>query len=96
MHGGRDVGDAEAQADRRVVGASYATEKRYVEYFDPELKSLAAGLAKALGKGQAVSILDSSDDEKKLLTDAATAVQALDPTSADFLTQLNTALAPLA
>jgi hypothetical protein len=37
-----------------------------------------------------------SDDQKKLVTDAATAVQALDPTSADFLSQLNTALAPLA
>ncbi len=53
--------------DRRVIGASYATEKRYAEYFDPELKDLAAGLAKALGGGMSISIVGSSDDEQKLL-----------------------------
>jgi dipeptidyl aminopeptidase/acylaminoacyl peptidase len=53
--------------NQRVVGASYATEKRVVEYFDPELKALSANLAKALGNGLDVDIIDSTADEKKLL-----------------------------
>ena len=36
--------------DDRVVGASYATERRTVEYFDPELKKLSAALGKALNR----------------------------------------------
>lgn len=52
---------------QRVVGASYATEKRLVEYFDPELKLLAAGLSQALGAGKQVSIIDATADESKLL-----------------------------
>jgi dipeptidyl aminopeptidase/acylaminoacyl peptidase len=53
--------------NQRVVGASYATEKRTVEYFDPELKALSANLAKALGNGLQVYIVDSTRDENKLL-----------------------------
>jgi dienelactone hydrolase len=53
--------------DQRVVGASYATEKRTVEYFDPELKALAANLTKALGNGLQVFIVDATRDEAKLL-----------------------------
>ena len=52
---------------QRVVGASYATEKRLVEYFDPELKLLAAGLSRALGAGKQVSIIDATADESKML-----------------------------
>ncbi len=51
---------------QRVVGATYATEKRYVEYFDPELRKLSAALGKALG-GKQISIIDASSDEGKLL-----------------------------
>ncbi len=51
---------------QRVVGASYATEKRVVEYFDPELKALAPALGAALG-GKPVAIVDSTIDEGKLL-----------------------------
>lgn len=58
--------------NRRLVGASYATEKRHVEYFDPELKALSAKLAKALGLDGEVSIVDSSADEQKLLIFAGT------------------------
>jgi dipeptidyl aminopeptidase/acylaminoacyl peptidase len=53
--------------NQRVVGASYATEKRVVEYFDPELKALSVNLAKALGNDMQVYIADSTRDEKKLL-----------------------------
>lgn len=56
--------------NRRIVGASYATEKRTVEYFDPELKALSANLAKALGGEVQVDIWDATRDEKKLLIHA--------------------------
>ena len=51
----------------RVVGASYATERRTVDYFDPQLKSLSAALHKALPGNPAVYFVDSSADEAKLL-----------------------------
>ena len=53
--------------DRRVVGASYATERREVEYFDPELKKLSAALGKALPAGQSIGVVDASTGEKRLL-----------------------------
>jgi dipeptidyl aminopeptidase/acylaminoacyl peptidase len=53
--------------NQRIVGASYATEKRTVEYFDPDLRKLAAGLSRALGAGKQVSIIDATSDEGKLL-----------------------------
>jgi dipeptidyl aminopeptidase/acylaminoacyl peptidase len=53
--------------DRRVVGASYATERRMIEYFDPELKSLSAALSKALPGKPNVDFIDASADEAKLL-----------------------------
>ena len=51
----------------RVVGASYATEKRLVEYFDPDLDKLASGMAAALPGKPLVSIVDASEDESKIL-----------------------------
>jgi dipeptidyl aminopeptidase/acylaminoacyl peptidase len=53
--------------DQRVVGASYATEKRTVEYFDTELGKLTASLGKALGEGKQLSIVDATAGETKLL-----------------------------
>jgi dipeptidyl aminopeptidase/acylaminoacyl peptidase len=68
---GRDDADVDGYLtigrDNRLIGASYATEKRHVEYFDPELKQLAADLGKALGGGMQIDILDSTTDEKKLV-----------------------------
>jgi len=52
---------------RRVVGASYATDRRQTEFFDPELKKLAAGLSRALPGLPLVTFVDSSADESKLL-----------------------------
>lgn len=51
----------------RVVGVSYAKEKRIGEYFDPGLDSLASALAKALGGTKSINFVDSSQDESKLL-----------------------------
>ena len=53
--------------DERVVGASYATERRITEFFDPELKKLGAALGKALPGKPAISFVDASADENKLL-----------------------------
>lgn len=52
---------------RRPVGATFATEKREAVYFDPQLKSLAASLAKSLPNLPLVHFVDSSVDESRLL-----------------------------
>lgn len=68
---GRDNADVDdllrIGRSQRVIGASYATERRETEYFDPEIKRLAASLGRALGGGRTVDIVDSSADESKLL-----------------------------
>jgi dipeptidyl aminopeptidase/acylaminoacyl peptidase len=56
---------------QRVVGVSYATEKRSIEYFDPELKRLANGLAQALPNTPLINFAGASADESKLLIIAA-------------------------
>lgn len=53
--------------NRRVVGVSYATERRETEYFDPEIERLTARLQKALPGSPAVDIVDASSDEQRLL-----------------------------
>lgn len=52
---------------RRVVGVSYATEKRAVEYFDEELASLAKALGQALPKQPLINFAGASSDESKLI-----------------------------
>ena len=51
----------------RVVGVTYATEKREAAYFDKELAGLAAALGKALPGLPLIRFQDSSADESKLL-----------------------------
>ena len=51
---------------RRVVGASYATERRHVEFFDPALKAMAAALSKALNQ-PTIRFVDASQDGNRLL-----------------------------
>lgn len=53
--------------NKRVVGASYATERRAIDYFDPKLKTLSVALSKALPGNPNVDIIDASQDESKLL-----------------------------
>jgi len=60
-------GVARIGRSRRPVGAVYTTEKGEVEYFDPELKKLAASLAKSMPELPQVRFADSSADETKLL-----------------------------
>jgi acetyl esterase/lipase len=59
----------------RVVGASYATEKRQISYFDPALAKLAADLGKALPEKPLVNIVGASADEQKLLLIASSDTQ---------------------
>jgi dipeptidyl aminopeptidase/acylaminoacyl peptidase len=61
--------DAVVTIGRRhhVVGVSYVTEKRTTVYLDPQIKALAASLAKALPNQPIVHVVDSSSDETRLL-----------------------------
>lgn len=52
---------------RRIVGASFATDKRHVEFFDPQIRALVQSLGKALPGLPLVSIVDASSDESRLL-----------------------------
>jgi dipeptidyl aminopeptidase/acylaminoacyl peptidase len=51
----------------RVVGVTYATEKREAAYFDKNLAALGRSLSKALPGLPLVRFMDSSVDESKLL-----------------------------
>ncbi|KQM17560.1 peptidase S9 [Novosphingobium sp. Leaf2] len=52
---------------RRVVGASYATDRRVAEYFDPVLNKLSQALMKVLPGAPAISFIDASADENKIV-----------------------------
>lgn len=52
---------------RRVVGVSYATDRREAEFFDPELRKLRTALGKALPGAPLIEFVDASADERKLL-----------------------------
>jgi dipeptidyl aminopeptidase/acylaminoacyl peptidase len=51
----------------RVVGASFATDRRQTVIFDPPLKAIAAALSRALPNQPIVSIVDASANEEKLI-----------------------------
>ena len=51
----------------RVVGVTYATEKREAAYFDKNLAALGSSLSKALPGLPLIRFMDSSVDESKLL-----------------------------
>lgn len=52
---------------RRVVGATFVTDRRESEFFDPELRKLRAALGKALPGQPLVTFVDASADESALL-----------------------------
>jgi acetyl esterase/lipase len=56
---------------QRVVGATYATERRMIAYFDPVIEKLKASLGKALPKTPIIAIADASEDENRLLVHAS-------------------------
>jgi dipeptidyl aminopeptidase/acylaminoacyl peptidase len=51
----------------RVIGATYATDRRRVEYFDPAYKELERQLIQALPKLPLIRFISASADEKILL-----------------------------
>ena len=53
--------------DSRIIGVSYAEEKRNTVYFDPQFAKLTASLSKALPNLPIIEVLASSSDEKKLV-----------------------------
>jgi dipeptidyl aminopeptidase/acylaminoacyl peptidase len=53
--------------ERRVVGASYATERRERVFFDSEFAALSRSLGKALPGAPIVGVVDASEGEKQLL-----------------------------
>lgn len=55
----------------RVIGATYATERRHVEYFDPDYKRLHGMLAKALPKQPLIDFMSASADEQVLVVHAS-------------------------
>ena len=51
----------------RVVGATFATDRRQVIYFDPQLRQIAEQLRRALPNLPLIEFIDSSEDEQRLL-----------------------------
>jgi dipeptidyl aminopeptidase/acylaminoacyl peptidase len=58
----------------RVIGASYATDRRYVQYFDPDYSKLHEMLVKAVPKQPQIDFMSASGDEKTLVVHAASDV----------------------
>lgn len=56
---------------QKVIGYTFVEEKRETVYFDPEFKTLAASLSKAIPNLPLVEFVDSSRDGRKLLILAA-------------------------
>ncbi len=61
---------------RRVVGVSFAAEKRVVQYLDEELAELASSLGEALPNQPLISIVSASSDENRLLIIASSDTDA--------------------
>jgi len=55
----------------RIIGASYATDKPHVEYFDPTYKALAAAFSRAVPHLPLVSFASADAEEKVLLISAS-------------------------
>jgi dipeptidyl aminopeptidase/acylaminoacyl peptidase len=52
---------------QKVIGYTYADERRHVVYFDPEYKSLASSLGRALPKLPLINFVNASQDGNKVL-----------------------------
>lgn len=76
----------------RLVGVSYASEHRLVDYFDPEISHLNATLTNALPGNPQVGIWDTSDDEKQMLL---VATSDTDPGAFYLFDKTNRHLAPV-
>lgn len=71
-HPAVDVADvATIGPRRRAIGARYVTEATGIQYFDPAYQALARSLAKALPALPAITFVDASRDEKRILIRAS-------------------------
>lgn len=61
------TGFARIGRNGRIIGATYSTDMPSVEYFDPEVGRLVRSLEKALPKLPLIRVIDSSEDESRLL-----------------------------
>lgn len=52
---------------QRVIGYTYADDRRHTVYFDPEYKALSTALAKAIPSLPIVTFVNASQDGKKIL-----------------------------
>ncbi|MCB2066309.1 MAG: S9 family peptidase [Erythrobacter sp.] len=77
---------------QRVVGVSYATEKRQIAYLDEDLANLARRLQAALPGSPLINITDASADERTLLVVASSDV---DPGMTYLLERDTNSLSPL-
>lgn len=67
-HDNVDVtGFARIGRNGRIVGATYTTDVRSVAYFDPVVATMVKALSKALPKLPLIRVIDSSEDEKRML-----------------------------
>ena len=55
----------------RVIGATYATDRRYIHYFDPDFAKLHEMLVKALPKQPQITFVGASADEQVLAVHAS-------------------------
>jgi dipeptidyl aminopeptidase/acylaminoacyl peptidase len=56
---------------KRIVGATYATERRIAEYFDPDVNAMVSALHRALPNAATVDVVEASEDGRKMLILAA-------------------------
>lgn len=61
------TGFARIGRNGRIIGATYSTDVPSVEYFDPAVARLVQSLAKALPQLPIIRVIDSSEDENRLL-----------------------------
>lgn len=67
-----DVADvATIGPGRRAIGARYVTQATGIQYFDPAYQALARSLAKALPALPAITFVDLSRDERRILIRAS-------------------------
>jgi dipeptidyl aminopeptidase/acylaminoacyl peptidase len=63
-----DIDDVVRSGDgQRVIGYTYAEEKRHTVYFDAEYQALRASLAKALPKSPSIDFVATSADGQRIL-----------------------------
>ena len=64
------IGLLEIGRRRRIVGATYVTDRSQTEVFDPDIKRLLASLARALPEQPLLGVTDSSVDESTVVVAA--------------------------